>query len=153
MAHRTQFDNTTRNCAALSVVALVPNSTLPLRTHALASLCNHMVTFDTTVFSAIADPTRRGILDALRYDELSAGAIAEQFPVSRPAVSRHLRILRAAGLVRERKVAQSRLYSLDPNPLRSVDQWLSAYKIFWSARLHDLKRVAESQQSSSKRAP
>lgn len=110
-----------------------------------------MVTFNSAVFDAIADPTRRAILDVLRDDEQSAGNIAERFPVSRPAISRHLRILREAGLVSERKVAQSRLYSLDASPLRSVDRWLDAYKVFWSARLHDLKRVAEAHSSSTKR--
>lgn len=96
-------------------------------------------------FEAIADPTRRAILDAVRGRERSAGDIATLFPISRPAVSRHLRILRAAGLVRERKVAQSRLYSLDPAPLRDVERWLDHYRIFWAARLHDLKRVVEDE--------
>lgn len=112
-----------------------------------------MVTFDQAVFAAIADPTRRAILDALRNDEMSVGAIADCFPISRPAVSKHVRILRDAGLIKERKVAQSRRYSLHPAPLKLVDQWLSGYKLFWSARLHDLKRLAESQPTTTKRAP
>lgn len=95
------------------------------------------------VFHAIADPTRRAILDAIRHTERSAGQIAQLFPVSRPAVSRHLRVLRAAGLVLERREAQSRFYSLDPAPLRDVDRWLDQYRVFWTARLHALKRVAE----------
>ncbi|MEQ1691626.1 MAG: metalloregulator ArsR/SmtB family transcription factor [Gemmatimonas sp.] len=104
-----------------------------------------MVTDDIAVFSAIADPTRRAILDAIRSTERSAGEIATLFPVSRPAISRHIRVLRAAGLVRERRDAQSRFYSLDPAPLRDVDRWLDHYKVFWTARLHALKRVAEAQ--------
>ena len=111
-------------------------------------LCNRMVTFDTDVFTAIADPTRRDILDLLRHSEYSAGDIAAHFPVSRPAVSRHLRVLRNAGLVHERKAAQSRLYSLNPQPLQTVDQWLTMYRVFWSARLRDLKRVAESAHNA-----
>ena len=103
-----------------------------------------MVTHDRAVFAAIADPTRRAILDALRGGERSAGEIAALFPVSRPAVSKHLRVLRRARLVGERKVAQSRLYSLDAAPLREVDQWLAFYRVFWTARLQDLKRYAES---------
>ncbi|MEP7325900.1 MAG: metalloregulator ArsR/SmtB family transcription factor, partial [Gemmatimonadota bacterium] len=71
--------------------------------------------------------------------------IAEVFPVSRPAISRHLRVLRKAGLVQERRVAQSRLYSLNPEPLRDVERWLDHYRVFWAARLHDLKRVVESE--------
>jgi DNA-binding transcriptional ArsR family regulator len=96
-----------------------------------------------TVFGAVADPTRRAILDILRKEELSAGALARRFPVSRPAVSRHLRVLRSAGLVKETRRAQSRLYSLEPGPLREVDRWLSDYRIFWAARLQDLKRFVE----------
>lgn len=102
-----------------------------------------MVTETPPVFAAIADPTRRAILDALRRRERSAGQIASLFPMSRPAVSRHLRVLRSAGLIRERRVAQSRFYSLDPAPLHEVERWLEHYRVFWAARLHDLKRVVE----------
>ena len=101
-----------------------------------------MVT-ERPVFAAIADPTRLAILDAIRGRERSAGEIASLFPVSRPAISKHLRVLRGAGLVRERRVAQSRLYSLEAAPLRDVERWLDHYRIFWAARLHDLKRVVE----------
>ena len=103
-----------------------------------------MVTFVRPVFHAIADPTRRAILDALRCQERSAGDLAGLFPVSRPAVSRHLRVLRRAGLVRERRVAQSRLYSLEPAPLREVERWMEHYRVFWAARLQDLKQFVES---------
>lgn len=103
---------------------------------------------DAAVYHAIADPTRRAILDAIRHTERSAGEIADLFPVSRPAISRHLRVLREAGLVRERREAQSRRYSLDPAPLREVDQWITHYRVFWTARLHDLKRVAEATARS-----
>ncbi|MBX3148447.1 MAG: winged helix-turn-helix transcriptional regulator [Gemmatimonadales bacterium] len=99
------------------------------------------------VFGAIADPTRRAILDALREGPLAAGDIANLFPVSRPAVSRHLRVLRQAGLLRERRVAQSRIYALDPEPLQRVEQWLSHYRVFWAARLMDLKRHLESEHA------
>jgi DNA-binding transcriptional ArsR family regulator len=103
-----------------------------------------MVTQNRPVFQAIADPTRRAILDALRQRERSAGDLAGLFPVSRPAVSKHLRVLRGAGLVRERRVARSRLYSLEPAPLRDVERWLEHYRVFWAARLHDLKQFVES---------
>jgi DNA-binding transcriptional ArsR family regulator len=63
--------------------------------------------------------------------------------VSRPAVSRHLRVLREAGLVVQRKDAQSRVYRLAPEALREVDRWLERYRVFWTARLHDLKRYVE----------
>lgn len=110
-----------------------------------------MVTQSRSAFSAIADPTRRAILDTLRRQERSAGDIAALFPVSRPAVSRHLRVLRKAGLVRERRVAQSRLYSLDPAPLKDVEKWLDHYRVFWTARLQDLKRVVEASPENSSR--
>lgn len=101
------------------------------------------------VFSAIADPTRRAILDAVRRRERSAGEIAALFPVSRPAISKHLRVLRAAGLVHERRDARSRLYSLNPAPLRDLDHWLEHYRLFWAVRLSALKRVAESRGAHS----
>ena len=85
------------------------------------------------VFGAIADPIRRGILDVLRAGERSAGDIADRFPVSRPAVSRHLRVLRRAGLVRERRYLRARLYSVDGRALAQVDEWLQPYRLFWVA--------------------
>ena len=106
-----------------------------------------MVTYDrTAIFQALADPTRRQILDLLRTAERSAGEVAEQFPVSRPAISRHLRVLREAGLVERRKDAQSRLYRLAPEALREVDRWLDRYRVFWTARMHDLKRYVEEER-------
>ena len=87
---------------------------------------------------ALADPTRRRIVELLADGELEAGSIAANFPVSRPAVSRHLRVLREAGLVRSRGEAQRRLYSLDPAPLAEVDEWLSRYRAFWTNRLDAL---------------
>ena len=81
------------------------------------------------VFAAVADPIRRGILDLLRHGELSAGALAREFPVSRPAVSRHLRVLRDAGLVRLRRERQTLHYSLNPAPLVEIDRWLHDYRM------------------------
>jgi DNA-binding transcriptional ArsR family regulator len=95
------------------------------------------------VFRAIADPTRRAILDLLRQRELSAGEVAKNFRVSRPAVAKHMRVLRQAGLLRERRQATSRLYSLDGRALREVDNWLAPYRLFWAARLIDLKHAVE----------
>jgi DNA-binding transcriptional ArsR family regulator len=87
---------------------------------------------------ALADPTRRQIVELLGERELEAGAIAARFDVSRPAVSRHLRVLREAGLVRARADAQRRLYSLDPAPLAELDGWLDRYRPFWAQRLDAL---------------
>jgi DNA-binding transcriptional ArsR family regulator len=105
-----------------------------------------MVTYNReAVFHALADPTRREILDLLRTAEHSAGDVAARFPVSRPAVSRHLRVLREAGLVVQRKDAQARRYRLAPEGLRVVEEWIARYRVFWSARLTDLKRHVEDQ--------
>jgi DNA-binding transcriptional ArsR family regulator len=98
---------------------------------------------DRSVFDAIADPTRRAILDVVRERETGAGELAARFEISRPAIARHVRILRQAGLLLIRKDAQRRYYSLRPGALAEVDRWLEPYRVFWSARLVDLKRYVE----------
>jgi len=87
---------------------------------------------------ALCDPTRRRIVELLAERELSAGELAAQFSTSRPAVSRHLRVLRQQGMVRVRSEAQRRLYSLDPAPLAELDAWLAHYRSFWAQRLEAL---------------
>lgn len=87
---------------------------------------------------ALADPTRRRIVELLAERDRDAGEIASHFRVSRPAVSRHLRVLREHGLVQSRSVAQRRIYSLDPAPLEEVDAWLTRYRHFWANRLEAL---------------
>lgn len=96
------------------------------------------------VFRALADPTRRAILARLRAGEVAAGDIAANFRVSRPAVSRHIRVLRRAQLVTEHRTGRNRFYALNPEPLRSLDDWLDAYRQFWKGRLRELKRHVES---------
>ncbi len=88
---------------------------------------------------ALADPTRRRIVELLAEGERSAGEIASEFRTSRPGVSRHLRVLREHGLVRAREEGQRRLYSLDPTPLAELDEWLSRYRGFWATRLDALE--------------
>ncbi len=90
--------------------------------------------------AAIADPTRRRLLELVRDREVAAGELAKQFAVSRPAVSRHLRVLRESGLVRERREGRLRLYRADPAPLEELRGWLEAY---WSERLGALQAAAE----------
>jgi len=90
------------------------------------------------VFEAIADPTRRRIIELVSAGELSAGTIAREFDVSRPAVSKHLRVLREAGLVNSRGLAQKRLYRVDQTALDEIDRWLEKTREFWSARLDAL---------------
>jgi DNA-binding transcriptional ArsR family regulator len=85
--------------------------------------------------SALADPIRQQIVEMLADRERDAGELAAAFPVSQPAVSRHLRVLREAGLVRVRPEAQRRVYALDPRPLEELSRWLDRYRGFWSQRL------------------
>ena len=99
-------------------------------------------------FHALADPTRRALLELLRGAARPAGEIAQAFPVSRPAISKHLRVLRQACLVREHRVGRQRLYELDPRPLREVDRWLEQYRVFWDTQLAGLKAFVESEASS-----
>ena len=87
---------------------------------------------------ALADPTRRRIVELLASGERSAGEIARNFETSRPAVSRHLRVLREHGLVTVRESAQQRIYGLDPGPLAELDDWLGRYRHYWANRLDAL---------------
>lgn len=96
-------------------------------------------------FAALADPTRRAVLDLLSQGDLPAGRIARSFPVSRPAISRHLRLLRRARLVREHREGRRRIYQLNAEPLRAVDDWLAHYRSFWRAQLNDLKAYVEGE--------
>jgi DNA-binding transcriptional ArsR family regulator len=103
-----------------------------------------MVKYDrNAVFDALADPTRRAILDLLAREERTSGEVADRFDVTRPAISRHLRVLLHAGLVERRTEAQWRIYRLNPEALREVDRWMAKYRTFWAARMHDLKRFVE----------
>lgn len=95
------------------------------------------------VFRAIADPTRRAILNLLRGRRRTVGEIAGNFRTSRPAISRHLRVLRAAGLVVMRRDGAARICELNVKPLRAVDDWLRDYRAFWAASLARLKHSVE----------
>src|SRR3954453_10132110 len=96
---------------------------------------------------ALADPTRREIVELLATGERNAGEIAAHFDVSRPAVSRHLRVLREHGLVRARQLRQQRIYSLDRAPLEELDAWLQRYRA--AARLRSPAAGAHLEQVRS----
>jgi DNA-binding transcriptional ArsR family regulator len=106
-----------------------------------------MVTLSRTqreaVFRAIADPTRREILKLLRGNRQTVGQIAGNFRTSRPAISKHLRVLRSAGLVATHREGTSRLCDLDAKPLRVVSDWLQDYEVFWGESLRNLKTYVE----------
>jgi DNA-binding transcriptional ArsR family regulator len=95
------------------------------------------------VFRAIADPTRREILSLLRGRRQTVGEIAGNFRMSRPAISKHLRLLRSAGLVATQQHGTARVCRLNAKPLRAIDDWLRDYETFWSETMQRLKSYVE----------
>lgn len=93
------------------------------------------------IFTALADPTRRRIIESLAAGETSFGELAEQFEMSRPAVSQHLKVLKDAGMVMSRADAQRRIYRLSDNSLDEIDAWLGKVREFWSQRLDRLEQL------------
>ena len=91
-------------------------------------------------FEVLAEPNRRRILDLLRVEERPVGELVRELEVSQPAVSKHLRVLREAGLVTVRPEAQRRVYRVAPEPLKEIDEWLAPYRRLWSKRLDRLER-------------
>ena len=91
-------------------------------------------------FEVLAEPNRRRILDLLRTEERPVGDLVDALAISQPAVSKHLRVLRDAGLVAVRADAQRRLYRVRPDPLQDIDRWLEPYRSMWASRLDDLER-------------
>ena len=102
-------------------------------------------------FAALADPTRRRIVELLGRGERSAGEIVDEFDVSAPAISQHLKALREAGLVRVRTDAQRRIYALDPAGLAEIDAWLESVRRFWSRSLDALERELRKPPRRKKR--
>jgi DNA-binding transcriptional ArsR family regulator len=99
------------------------------------------------VYHAMADSTRRAILDRLRRGAAPATELAAGFRMSRPAVSKHLGVLRRARLVRERRDGRRRNYQITPAPLEAVAQWIDSYRTFWQLNLLSLKRLVEGDRS------
>ncbi len=97
-------------------------------------------------FVALADPTRRSIVELLSKGEQEAGSIADRFPISRPAVSRHLRVLRESGLVRARKAGTKRVYRLRPQALTDVAAWAEQQRAFWNDHLDALERLLDQEE-------
>jgi DNA-binding transcriptional ArsR family regulator len=92
------------------------------------------------VFTVLAEPTRRRILDELRHEERSVNELVDALSVNQPAVSKHLKVLRDAGLVTVRTAAQQRIYSVDATPLEALDAWLAPYRRLWTTHLDALER-------------
>lgn len=104
------------------------------------------------VFQAIADPTRRKLLELLADNELPVTVISGHFPMTRTAVSKHLRILAEAGLVKDRKVGREVRYRLDPDPLLELKRWLAYYERYWDNKLSMLQHYVESMGNSEQSA-
>jgi DNA-binding transcriptional ArsR family regulator len=100
-----------------------------------------------TTFQVLAEPRRQAILDLLRDGELPVGDLVERLRMSQPAVSKHLRVLRDAGLVEVRADAQRRLYRIRPEPLAELDDWLASYRSLWSKSLDRLEDHLERRRS------
>ncbi len=115
---------------------------------------NREVTYSpAAIFSALGDPTRRAVLDLLRQGSQPAGRIAQAFPVSRPAISKHLRVLRRAQLIQEQRIGRHRVYRITAEPLQAVDAWLERYRTFWRASLTNLKALVEATSGKANSQP
>jgi DNA-binding transcriptional ArsR family regulator len=104
-----------------------------------------------TIFEVLVEPNRRRILDLLAAAERPVGELVQHLELSQPAVSKHLRILREARLVEVRGDAQRRLYSVRPEPLRAIDDWLAPYRVMWAASLDRLTDHLDSMDDNSPR--
>ena len=101
-----------------------------------------------TTFEVLAEPTRRRVLDLLRVQPRPVGELVDLLGMSQPGVSKHLRVLREAGLVSVRQDAQRRWYELRPEPLAEIDEWLAPYRQMWSSSLDALERHLDSSQAA-----
>src|SRR5512145_1245866 len=104
-----------------------------------------------TIYEALADPTRRRILDLLRERPRLVGDLVDLLEISQPGVSKQLRVLREAGLVRVRQDAQRRWYELRPEPLAEIDAWLEPYRQLWEARFERLDNLLDELQEKEKK--
>jgi DNA-binding transcriptional ArsR family regulator len=101
-----------------------------------------------STFDVLAEPTRRRILDLLVHDEQPVGDLVARLNISQPGVSKHLRVLREAGLVEARTDAQRRIYRVRPEPLAEIDAWLAPYRRLWSTRLDALERHLDAKEAT-----
>ncbi|MEA2142293.1 MAG: hypothetical protein QOI64_723 [Solirubrobacteraceae bacterium] len=100
-----------------------------------------------STYAVLAEPNRRDILDLLRGGERSVGDLVDRLTLSQPGVSKHLKVLREAGLVAVRSEGKQRVYALRSQPLAEVDAWLEPYRAFWSQRLDALERHLDGQEN------
>lgn len=105
----------------------------------------HRAQASSDIYHAIADPSRRAILDKLRTGPAPVNAILADFPQSRPAISKHLRVLREASIVVEQRVGRQRIYRIQPEKLHQVATWIEGYRSFWQTSLGNLKDYLEAK--------
>ncbi len=105
----------------------------------------------TLVFRALADPTRRMILEKIAVRPIHVAKLTQQFPISRPAISKHLGVLKDAGLVSYTEIGKKRMYRMEPARLSLADRWLEHYRHFWEESLRNLKQHVESSSPSGKK--
>ncbi|MGG6311431.1 ArsR/SmtB family transcription factor [Paenibacillus macerans] len=98
------------------------------------------------LFEVLAEPHRRKMLDLMLRQERTVGELVQLLPLSQPGVSKHLRVLREAGLVTLRKEAKLHWYRLNPSPLRDIDDWFEPYRQFWSNKLDDLEKHLDEEE-------
>jgi DNA-binding transcriptional ArsR family regulator len=128
---------------------------LPGPSYALTGICAWEYTEKTleSVFEILAEPNRRAILSLLASSQRSVGEIERHLRMPQPTVSKHLRVLRDAGLVEATVDAQRRLYRLNPEPLRELDAWLAPFRMLWSARIDALERYLDRMDTSPPKKP
>ncbi len=97
-------------------------------------------------FDLLADPTRRRIIEALAHGECSVSTLVDKLKMSQPAVSKHLRVLRESGLAEVRREGQKRIYRLDAEPLKELDEWLTPFRAFWEPRLDAMEKTLDSME-------
>jgi len=100
---------------------------------------------NSSVFHAISDPTRRALIDLLASREQPVNSLCGKFDMTQPAISQHLRVLRIAGLVEERRDGRQRIYRLNPGPLKEIADWVNQYEIFWEKKLDALGAYLEKE--------
>jgi DNA-binding transcriptional ArsR family regulator len=105
------------------------------------------------VFKALADPTRRGVLQRLSAGTASASELAQPFEMALPSFMQHLNVLETAGLVRSRKVGRVRMYELDPKPLKAAEDWLAEQRALWERRLDQLDDYLRDLHKQRKKQP
>jgi len=115
-------------------------------------MVDSVVTIDA-VFKALADPTRRGVLQRLSAGTASASELAQPFEMALPSFMQHLNVLETAGLVRSRKVGRVRMYELDPKPLKAAEDWLAEQRALWERRLDQLDDYLRDLHKQRKKQP